>query len=88
MFFLFLSKILPRSEAEGGHAAGCSQAGDQCGEDGDDDVKHPLQGFLSGIFHIVSSFKFQFSGFRQKHRKHIVDVLGLRPSVLSSSLCA
>ena len=35
------------SAAEGGHAAGGGERCDDGGEDGDDDVKHPLQGFLS-----------------------------------------
>ena len=29
----------------------CAQGGEQCGDDGDDDLTNPLQGLLSTVFH-------------------------------------
>ena len=50
VFSVFV-KDLTSLEVEGGHAAGGGERRDDGGEDGDDDVKHPLEGFLSTVFH-------------------------------------
>ena len=42
-------------EAEGGHAALCGEAGDECGDDGDDDVPDPTDGAFCIFFHNVEA---------------------------------